>query len=68
VRRARLPTSENRALAEIDEVTLAVLRTVAELHHAETPGSTLTVLESVGHYPMLEAPKRWATALPDVLL
>ena len=36
---------------------------VAEVHHAESPGSLLTVLEGVGHYPMLEAPGRWAEAL-----
>jgi len=38
-------------------------RDMAELHHAETPGSTLTLIEGVGHYPMLEAPERWAVGL-----
>lgn len=38
-------------------------RDVAELHHAEAPGSALTVLDDVGHYPMLEAPNRWTKAL-----
>lgn len=38
-------------------------REVAELHHAESPGSTLTLLEGVGHYPMHEAPDRWAEGL-----
>jgi pimeloyl-ACP methyl ester carboxylesterase len=36
---------------------------VAEVHHAEAPGSRLTVLDGVGHYPMLEAPRRWTEAL-----
>ncbi|MDH3644842.1 MAG: alpha/beta hydrolase, partial [Gammaproteobacteria bacterium] len=38
-------------------------RDVAELHHAEAPASSLTVLDDVGHYPMLEAPRRWTDAL-----
>ncbi|MBT8447718.1 MAG: alpha/beta hydrolase [Gammaproteobacteria bacterium] len=42
-------------------------RSVAELHHAEAPGSRLTVLERVGHYPMLEAPRRWTDALLALL-
>ena len=40
---------------------------VAQLHHREAPGSTLRLLEGVGHYPMLEAPERWLDALLDVL-
>lgn len=42
-------------------------RDVARLHHDEIAGSTLTLLEGVGHYPMLEAPERWAEALLDRL-
>ena len=42
-------------------------RDVAELHHAEAPGSGLTVLDDVGHYPMLEAPRRWTDALLALL-
>ena len=42
-------------------------REVAELHHAEAPGSQLTVLDDVGHYPMLEAPRRFADALLALL-
>ena len=42
-------------------------RDVAELHHAEAPGSRLTVLDDVGHYPMLEAPRRWTDALLALL-
>jgi pimeloyl-ACP methyl ester carboxylesterase len=42
-------------------------RNVAELHHAEAPGSRLTVLDNVGHYPMLEAPRRWTDALLTLL-
>lgn len=40
---------------------------VAQVHHAESPGSALTVLDGVGHYPMLEAPERWTEALLDQL-
>ncbi|MEM8931538.1 MAG: alpha/beta hydrolase [Acidobacteriota bacterium] len=36
---------------------------IAEVHHAEAPGSQLTILDGVGHYPMLEAPTRWTGAL-----
>ena len=42
-------------------------RDVAEVHHAEAPGSRLTVLDGVGHYPMLEAPRRWTEALLALL-
>ena len=42
-------------------------RSVAEVHHEEAPGSSLTVLDDVGHYPMLEAPHRWAKALLALL-
>ena len=40
---------------------------VAQVHHVEAPGSQLTILDGVGHYPMLEAPDRWARALLDQL-
>lgn len=40
---------------------------VAVLHHEESPGSELRLLEGVGHYPMLEAPDRWVDALFEVL-
>jgi pimeloyl-ACP methyl ester carboxylesterase len=42
-------------------------REVAEVHHAEAPGSNLIVLDGVGHYPMLEAPRRWTEALLKLL-
>ncbi len=42
-------------------------RDVAEAHHAEAPGSRLTVLDEVGHYPMLEAPQRWTDELLALL-
>lgn len=42
-------------------------REVASVHHAETPNSKLVVLESVGHYPMLEAPDRWSSELLKLL-
>jgi pimeloyl-ACP methyl ester carboxylesterase len=42
-------------------------RDVAEVHHAEAPGSRLAVLDGVGHYPMLEAPDRWTDALLALL-
>ena len=38
-------------------------RDVARVHHDEIAGSTLTLLDGGGHYPMLEAPDRWADAL-----
>lgn len=38
-------------------------RNVAEVHHNESAGSRLSLLEGVGHYPMLEAPDRWVEAL-----
>lgn len=40
---------------------------VARVHHSEAPGSRLTVLDRVGHYPMLEAPDRWTEALFGLL-
>lgn len=40
---------------------------IAELHHAEAPGSRLVVLDEVGHYPMLEAPRRWTEGLLSLL-
>jgi pimeloyl-ACP methyl ester carboxylesterase len=36
---------------------------VARVHHDEIENSTLTLLDGVGHYPMLESPDRWADAL-----
>ncbi len=42
-------------------------RDVALVHHAESPGSKLTVLDNVGHYPMIEAPRRWTDALLELL-
>jgi pimeloyl-ACP methyl ester carboxylesterase len=36
---------------------------VARVHHGEIASSTLTLLDGVGHYPMLETPERWADAL-----
>lgn len=42
-------------------------RDVALLHHGESPGSELRLLEGVGHYPMLEAPERWIDAVFDTL-
>jgi pimeloyl-ACP methyl ester carboxylesterase len=35
---------------------------IAELLARETPGAKLTWLDDLGHYPMLEAPARWADA------
>lgn len=40
---------------------------VARVHHDEAAGSRLTVLDGVGHYPMLEAPERWTHALLELL-
>lgn len=36
---------------------------IAEALAAETPGATLTWLDELGHYPMLESPARWAEAV-----
>ena len=35
--------------------------------HPQRLGGALTLLDGVGHYPMLEAPVRWADALVDHL-
>ncbi|MCE9598291.1 MAG: alpha/beta hydrolase [Spirochaetia bacterium] len=40
---------------------------IAKLHHEEMPGSTLRILDKIGHYPMIEEPGRWATELLDLL-
>lgn len=42
-------------------------RDIANVHHAESPGSRLTVLDNVGHYPMIEAPRRWTDGLLAML-
>jgi pimeloyl-ACP methyl ester carboxylesterase len=42
-------------------------RDVAKVHHAEIPHSKLSLLDGVGHYPMLEAPERWTDALRRML-
>ena len=36
---------------------------VAKVHHLEAAGSKLSILDHVGHYPMLEAPDRWVNEL-----
>ncbi len=36
---------------------------IAEALASEIPGATLTWLDDLGHYPMLENPKRWAEAV-----
>jgi pimeloyl-ACP methyl ester carboxylesterase len=43
------------------------LRPMADRLHQTVPGSSLTVLEEVGHYPMLEAPARFAAAVMPAL-
>ncbi len=40
---------------------------IAEQLHAEIEGSRLSWLESLGHYPMLEAPSAWAAAVNGFL-
>lgn len=37
------------------------LPAVAEALASEIPGARLTWLDALGHYPMIEAPERWAT-------
>ncbi len=39
------------------------LPAIAEAVAAQVPGAQLTWLEGVGHYPMVEAPERWAEAV-----
>lgn len=36
---------------------------IARIHHEEMPGSQLRILEGLGHYPMIEDPRRWAVGL-----
>ncbi|MBC8323742.1 MAG: alpha/beta hydrolase [Candidatus Marinimicrobia bacterium] len=45
---------------------IAVLA-MAEALHQLVPKSTLNTLSNVGHYPMLEAPKRWSSAVLTTL-
>ena len=40
---------------------------VAERMIIDIPGAVFTALKRVGHYPMLEAPERWARAALDFL-
>lgn len=40
---------------------------IARVHHEESPGSKLQILEEAGHYPMLEAPGAWTQALLQIL-
>ena len=42
-----------------DQDPVAVIAMAHRLHE-NIPGSTLEILENVGHYPMLEAPEPWA--------
>jgi pimeloyl-ACP methyl ester carboxylesterase len=50
--------------AREDPVAVAA---IAEQLAREIPGARLSWLEGVGHYPMLEAPERWAGAALDFL-
>jgi pimeloyl-ACP methyl ester carboxylesterase len=40
---------------------------IARLHHEEMPGSTLRILDDLGHYPMIEDPDLWAKELLALL-
>lgn len=40
---------------------------IAEALHEDLKGSKLTWLEGLGHYPMLEDPRMWASAVADFL-
>ena len=40
---------------------------VARVHYEEMPGSTLRILENVGHYPMIEGAEDWAQGLLEFL-
>ncbi|MCP4121752.1 MAG: alpha/beta hydrolase [Bacteroidetes bacterium] len=39
------------------------VKAIGEQLYAEMPGSAITRLDALGHYPMLEDPKRWVDAL-----
>ncbi len=43
------------------------LSAIGQAVHDQVPGSTLTWLAGVGHYPMVEAPEAWASAVLDFL-
>ena len=49
-----------------DKDPVAIIAMAGELHE-NIAGSQLTVLDGVGHYPMLEAPDRWAECVQDML-
>ncbi len=46
---------------------VAVLK-IAETIHEETKNSQLTVLNNLGHFPMLENPEKWSNAVINNIL
>ena len=68
---ANLRTERERA-QHPDEVVWGVddpiaVVAMAERLHRVRPDATLTLLDGVGHYPMIEAPARFADAIARVL-
>ena len=43
------------------------VKAIGEQLYAEIPGATISRLAHLGHYPMLEDPERWVTALVDFI-
>ncbi|MCH9684171.1 MAG: alpha/beta hydrolase [Deltaproteobacteria bacterium] len=63
LRRLTLPT--HVLWGKRDPVAVAA---IAETLHGEITGSTLTWLDDLGHYPMLEQPRAWAQAVDAFII
>ncbi|TDL99554.1 MAG: hypothetical protein C4K58_06570 [Flavobacteriaceae bacterium] len=40
---------------------------IARVHHNESKGSRLVLLENTGHYPMIESPEKWSDELIELV-